>query len=317
MTTFFNTFYADVSKGKRRAAFYNDMAACAQELWGITRTELEQQHLVKDKDVDRYHGAGTLAAIRQAASGGLISISASKLWPQWRDGRDPAWLYPNPDYRWDSVLSTLGGSLGKTERAIDWMQQNSIEPKRVYDWGAGPGFTTLLLAKVFPAAEVEFNEYPGSPLQQIFEWFKKRYDLKNVKWVAGATGEYDPIQALEVVEHFPLQDANGDRVRDDNGDYVGDAWGPCQDLLTAHLPPGGYLIWNTVFAAERNNDVLGHFRVYDINGVRHPFYRAGAPFRAALAGLGLDTVLERKFVDGVWMFRAMYRPRAAAPNQAD
>lgn len=304
-TTFFNTFYASASKGKRRPAFYNDVAQMAFELWNIPRSELEQQHLVRDKDVDKIHGDGTLAAVRQAASGGLISISASRLWPQWRDHRDPAWLYPNPDYRWDSILSTLGGSLGKTERAIDAMLSGGITPKRIYDWGAGPGFTTLLLAKVFPNAEVHFNEYPGSPLCQVFEWFRKKFDLNNVSYVKDPIGKYDLIEALEVVEHFPLLDAAGQRVQDQTGEYVGDAWGPCRDLLTANLDSGGYLIWNTVFAAERNNDVLGHFRVYDIDGLRVPFHRAGGFFRKALASppLSMQTVLERKFVDGVWMFR--------------
>ena len=302
--TFFNMFYDAASKGKRRLAFYNDIADMSLSLWGITRTELEQQHLIRDRDVDRIHGTGTLEATRQAASGGLISISASRLWPQWRDHRDPAWLYPNLDYRWDSILSTLGGSLGKTERAIDWMLANNISPKRIYDWGAGPGFTTLLLAKVFPNAEVHFNEYPGSPLCQIFEWFRKKFDLNNVSYVSGPLGKYDLIEALEVVEHFPLLDAAGHRVHED-GEYIGDAWGPCRDLLTANLDSGGHLIWNTVFAAERNNDVLGHFRVYDIDGLRVPFHRAGGFFRKALASspINMQTVLERKFVDGVWMFR--------------
>lgn len=303
---FFNLFYEDFSKNKRRKAFYDDVCECTHELFNVSRQEIEDRHLVKKKRFIQLYGEERFKQLRQAASCGLVSLSATELWPQWRDDRDPSWLYPHADYKWDSILSTIGGSIVKTQKAVAWLRENNISPKKCYDWGAGPGFTTLYMARMFPNARFEFNEHPLSPLVKIFSWFKERYGIKNAHYVESPTGDYDLIEALEIVEHFPLIDSKTNRVvKDGNGDAVGDAWTDAYNLFSSSLLPSGYVIWSTVFGAEKNNDVLGHFRVYDINGKRFRYTQTGRHFRKELkdSDLRFETVLKKKFVDGVWIFQ--------------
>ena len=243
------------------------IAQCAYDVFGISNEEFYREHWVKNLD-------------NSGSNRPWITKSAYALDDQWRRDRDPSWLYSHKDYKWDSISCSTFCSSGAATSLISWLKNNSYNPTKIMDFGAGAGITSVLLAANFPNAMVHHIEI-NKDLKKIVEWFKNRYNLDNLKSVNSGDGTYDVIAAFEVVEHFPHKDRHG----------VGDPMSLTDSMMLSHANPDTVFAYATEWRAENNFHALGHFQTYTFDGKDVPFHgRPGGQFTKAMASRGWKKV---------------------------
>jgi hypothetical protein len=254
------------SLGLRKFANFHDaLFKCCNELFGYTREEFDARWRPKT-EADR----GTLRGYTQPTSDALFD--------EWKQTRDAGWLYSHPEYKWDSLGVSTFQTTATTANGIGLIHKHGFVPKAVFDWGAGPGFSTLMLAKNFPNAVVHYNEL-NDDLASIFKWFLELSKLTNVSIVKAPTDEYDLIQAYEIAEHIPS-------VVDTR---IGDPITETAKILGTCAPKAQFL-HSSCWSAERRYTTLGHFLSYDVDGKLCPNNRVNQPFQAALLKRGWQHV---------------------------
>ena len=249
---------------KGMKGFHESLYQCSHELFGLSRDEFAEKWRPKlDEET------GTLR--------GYMQPTAEALFEQWKTCRDPNWLYSHPEYKWDSIGCSTFQSCVTTASGIGLLRKHGYpSPKKIFDWGAGPGFSSLMLAKNFPDSEVHFNEC-NADLIAVFEWFKASSGLTNLKVVSKPEGEYDVIQAYEISEHFSSSTKG-----------VGDPIGPQDAVLQYVTKPDAYFLHSSCWSVENRYFTLGHFLHSEIDGVIHPNTRVGKFFRAAMGLRGWE-----------------------------
>jgi len=245
------------------------LARCSKDCFGMPPEEFYADHWVKND--------GSVRSNRP-----WITPSAAALDVYWRKNRDCGWLYNHADYKWDSVNCSIYCSPGSALGLVKWLKVNGRDPQRMMDFGAGPGFTSLLLAANFPDAEVHHVEI-NPELSAMCRWFTRELGLHNVKTVLDAEGEYDTISAFEVVEHFSADDMVG----------VGDPMTLTDQLILPYAGSNTVFAYATEWGAEKNYQALGHFREYTFDGKTVGFLnRPGAQFTKAMKRRGWDRVYQ-------------------------
>ena len=234
---------------------------CSKELFGLDRAEFNKRWRPK-VDSDK----GTLR--------GYMQPTAEALFSEWKTRRDPDWLYSHEEYKWDSIGVSVCQTHATTASGISLLKKAGIKPKKIFDWGAGPGFSTFMLAANFPDAEVHYNEC-NPDLIQVFEWFKKHAKIKNVKHVEQAEEGYDLFQAYEIVEHIKHEKHFG----------VGDPITVTEKMLEP-MAPGTHFLHSSCWSAENRYFTLGHFLNYKIDGEICKNTRVGSHFRRAMKKRG-------------------------------
>lgn len=243
-------------KNLHEALFY-----CSKELFGYNREEFNERWRPKNAS-----DTGTLR--------GYTQPKAEALFEEWKLKRDPSWLYSHVEYKWDSVGVSTFQTSETTKSGALLLMNAGVTPKRIFDWGAGPGFSSIIMARNFPDAEVHYNEL-NPDLIKIFEWFVKHAKIKNVKFVGRPEGEYDVVQAYEIVEHILHAKRPG----------VGDPMTETLRMLD-NASQHAYMLHSSCWSAENKYFTLGHFLRYDINGMIVNNTRTGMHFRRAMAEKG-------------------------------
>lgn len=248
------------NKGLQRALFL-----CAKELFGLTSDEYLKRWRPRASS-----DTGTLR--------GYMQPTAEALFDEWKRRRDPAWLYSHPEYKWDSLGCSTCQTHTTVASGISLLKKAGIMPRRIFDWGAGPGFSTLMLARNFPNAEVNYNEC-NDDLVAVFKWFAKHSGIRNVRHVPGPQGDYDLVQAYEIAEHISDPRMHG----------VGDPITETAKLL-APMASGSHFLHSSCWSAENNFFTLGHFLSYNVDGQVHSNSRTNGPFKRAMAKRGWSII---------------------------
>lgn len=186
------------------------------------------------------------------------AIPGEALFNLWQSKRDARWLYSHINYYWDAVACSAYESSDTIRRGIDdGLNARNITPKRIIDVGAGPGFTTLMLAKAFPHAEVHHFDC-NTQLNDVFEWFNANHaKLSNAVHVSQPYGQYDVVVCVEFLEHIQHTNIPG----------VGDPMWWIDNDLQAILAPDGRLMMHSNWSAEQAGWLtLGHFLDYSFDG---------------------------------------------------
>lgn len=246
-------------------AFQRALYLCCRELFDISRDEFEQRWRLKNSD-----DKGTLRQYMQP--------TAEALFDEWKRCRDPMWLYSHEEYKWDSIGVSYCQTQNTTTSGVSLLKKAGVSPKRIFDWGAGPGFSSIIMARNFPNAVVHYNEC-NLELISVFEWFRSHAKVKNVKFVSEPDGKYDIVQAYEIVEHFAHTDIG--RFKAGIGDPMTET-----DKLLKTLDKGSYFLHSSCWSAENNFFTLGHFLRSEIDGQIFNNTRVGSGFRKALARRG-------------------------------
>ena len=248
--------------GARRGIKFNEILfECVHDTFGLSREEFFGERWRKWRQEDVVH------TVRPWAQ-----PTANSLKYRWLESRDPNWLYNHPEYKWDSIACSIWGSTGAVSAGLNLLyQDNFTDPRYIFDWGAGPGLTSLLLAKNFPDAEIHYNEI-NEDLIEMFEWFKERSGLKNIKYVEGPVrDDYDLVQALEIVEHIPWSK----RAR------VGDPMTETLRILQNTSENARFILCSD-FKGELKWTALGHFISYWVAGKEWPYTHMHKPIEQEL-----------------------------------
>lgn len=242
-------------------AFQEGLYQCAYDLFGMSRDDFKDRWRLR-QETDN-------STLR-----GYMQPTAEALFQQWKACRDPNWLYSHPEYKWDSIGVSVCQTGATTSGGIKLLNDRGIVPTRAFDWGAGPGFSTLMLARNYPGCEVHYNEC-NAELARVFEWFRANSGLKNVKHVTEPEGPYDLVQAYEIAEHILSVDKPG----------VGDPVTETAKILTNTMPDASFL-HSSCWSVENRHFTLGHFLLSEVDGVIHKNTRVAAPFKAAIQKRG-------------------------------
>lgn len=193
------------------------------------------------------------------------------LYAQWRNTRDPNWLYNLKEYAFETLHCNLyvtikNNSRGGTDRFstikntldhLTMLEYKSRDSFNVLDLCSGMGLSTLMIAKYFPNSTVYYNELnPAS--RKIFGRLLNRSGLTNVVVLSKeeVDVDLDVICAFEAVEHIPSATVG-----------IGEPM-PWLDQFLNRLNKGGHLLYETMWNAEWSLDgnVLGHFLEYNFDG---------------------------------------------------
>lgn len=186
-----------------------------------------------------------------------LTPNADALVTEWYRSRNPAWLYTHPDYFWEGLAcswetsaSFVAFNLVKELKYPRYNRHPSMDPKtltwKVFDWGAGVGLTTLLLAKAMPLSEIFYVQTPCSKEFLFFQEALKRSGLTNITILSSESElpSLDMVVGIEIVEHFQK---------------------PMQALMPIlnHVKVGGLFAHSSYWQSEMNMPTLGHFLEYD------------------------------------------------------
>ena len=185
--------------------------------------------------------------------------TADALVPQWYKTRDPNWLYSHPEYFWEGLACSFETSapfvvvnLVKEFKYPRYDRHDPIDPLKlkwnIFDWGAGVGLTTLVLAKSYPNSTIYYNEINEEQIT-LFKWLLKKSGLKNVKIIEKLEDlpDLDMLVGVEIVEHFqePM---------------------PFLRPLLNKVKKGGLFAHSSYWESEMKMPTLGHFRTYNFDG---------------------------------------------------
>ena len=184
---------------------------------------------------------------------------ADKLVDQWYKTRDVNWLYNHPDYLWEGLACSYATSaplvatnLEKELKYPRYDRHTPIDPAlmewNIFDWGAGIGLTTLILAKAFPNSTIYYNEINDQQIK-LFKWLLIKSGCTNVKIIDDIDNlpELDMLVGIEIVEHFQS---------------------PMTFLrpLLSKVKTGGLFAHSSYWESEMKMPTLGHFRTYNFDG---------------------------------------------------
>jgi 2-polyprenyl-3-methyl-5-hydroxy-6-metoxy-1,4-benzoquinol methylase len=189
--------------------------------------------------------------------------TADALVDEWYRTRDPNWLYSHPEYFWEGLACSFETSapfvavnLVKEFKYPRYDRHDAIDPLslnwNIFDWGAGVGLTTLILAKSFPQSTVYYNELNVEQVT-LFKWLLQKSGLTNVEIIYDLEQlpPLDLLVGIEIVEHF-------------------------QEPMTFLRPlldkvkTGGLFAHSSYWESETKMPTLGHFRTYNFDGdIRH------------------------------------------------
>lgn len=246
-------------------ALHEVLYYCSRDLYGYTREEFNARWKPKDAMY-----TGTLRGYAQPLSDALFD--------EWKIRRDPSWLYSHPEYKWDSVGVSTFQTSATTTGGVSLLKKHGIEPKIIFDWGAGPGFSSFILAKNYPNATVHYNEI-NPDLIKMFEWFKEHSKAKNIVHASAPSAEYDLVQAYEIVEHIASTEKQ----------FVGDPLTETLKVLTNTSAVASFL-HSSCWSVENRYTTLGHFLWSMIDGKIVQNTRVGSHFRNALEQRGWNVV---------------------------
>jgi len=246
------------------------LSRCAADCFGMSNDEFYADHWVRnDRD------SGLIKSNRP-----WVTPSAAALDARWRENRDCNWLYNHADYKWDSVNCSIYCSPGSALGLVHWLKTNGHEPKRIMDFGAGPGFTSLLIAANLPNTMVHHVEI-NPELMAMCRWFARELGIDNIETVRAGEGKYDVISAFEVVEHFSAEGQPG----------VGDPMTASDSLILPYAHEDTVFSYATEWGAEKNYQALGHFREYTFDGKKVGFLnRPAVQFDRAMLRRGWKKV---------------------------
>ena len=209
-----------------------------------------------------------------------ITPAADALVEQWYQARNPGWLYTHPDYFWEglacshSTSAPMVASNFVTELKYPrYDRHESYDIKnlewKIFDWGAGVGLTTALMASNMPNSTFYYVATPCSRESAFFRELVQFLDLKNITFLSSLDEVPDDLDALvgiEIVEHFqkPMK-------------FL-------QPILNK-VKVGGLFAHSSYWEAETKMPTLGHFTSYD-------FDEAG---KAHLPPLGKKNSIGRTF----------------------
>lgn len=185
--------------------------------------------------------------------------TADALLEEWYRSRDPHWLYSHPEYFWEGLACSFETSapfvcvnLVKELKYPRYGRHDALDPAdlqwNIFDWGAGVGLTTLILAKSFPQSMVYYNELNVEQVA-LFKWLLQKSGLTNVQIIDDLEQlpALDLLVGIEIVEHF-------------------------QEPMTALRPlldkvkPHGLFAHSSYWESEMKMPTLGHFREYNFDG---------------------------------------------------
>jgi hypothetical protein len=246
--------------------FHEVLYSCLKELFGLTQDAFNARWRLKD-ELD----SSTLRKYTQP--------TAEALFEEWKLRRDPSWLYSHPEYKWDSLGVSTFQTTGTTTGGVKLLKNANVTPRKIFDWGAGPGFSTMIMACNFPSADIHYNEL-NPELVRIFEWFCDRAKIKNIRHVSQPENDYDVIQAYEIVEHISHESKPG----------VGDPITETLKILENVNVKPAFFLHSSCWTAEKRYFTLGHFLHYDIDGQVVNNNRAGRYFKNALSKRGWNII---------------------------
>lgn len=234
---------------------------CANELFGLDR----EQYTLRWRERVATDG-GTLR--------GYMQPTAEALFEKWKECRDPSWLYSHPEYKWDSIGVSVCQTHATVASGIKLLRDRGVRVRLAFDWGAGPGFSALMLAKNLPDAEIHYNEL-NPDLVRVFEWFKAESGIENAHHVDAPNGIYDLVQAYEIAEHIVHASMPG----------IGDPLTET-DTVLAETADRAHFLHSSCWNAEKRWFTLGHFLRYNIDGDIVDTSRANMHFKRAMARRG-------------------------------
>ena len=271
MSTVEKKGFGSLFDAKRGVKFNEVLFECVNDVLGLSREEFFGKRWRKWEPADEVH------TVRP-----WVQPTANALNEEWLECRDANWLYSHPEYKWDSIACSIWGSTGASQAGLNLLfKEGFTDPKYIFDWGAGCGLTSLLLAKNFPNAEVHFSEI-NEDLIAMFEWFKDRSGLENIHHVRRPVrNDYDLVQALEIVEHIPW----------DKRERVGD---PMTELLNIleHASDDAKFILCSDFKGELKWTALGHFISYWVAGKEWPYTHMHKPIEEELERHGWNFLVK-------------------------
>lgn len=245
---------------------FNDIEKIATKALGISSAEFSQK-IVENPYVTKGKTSGRGRSAGGSGNSGrkLITPTADALEDQWKLTRDVNWLYNNPEYFWEGLACSYATSapLAASSVPIELCYPHYPDKRKVksfditqlewkvYDWGAGVGLTTIVMAANMPRSKFYFTPTPNS---QEFLFFKEALNhcgLTNIIICEEKDVPYDldMLVAIEIVEHFkqPM-----DALR---------PW-------LQHIKPGGLFAHSSYWESEKVMPTLGHFTTYDFgNGL--------------------------------------------------
>lgn len=195
-----------------------------------------------------------------------LELQFADTWRNVWQPNDDTSFYATPEYAWltlhcwrvwsASTLGLLGG----------FRDRQGFRPKKILDFGAGIGLTTLQLASMFPSAQVTYANIPCVQAAVASSLFKA-FGLQNVivttpDKLAGLS--HDTVVAVEVMEH----------IKD-----------PAATLKSIIDPSTVAYVDASSFAV----DMAGHYESYSFDGRTVPRKRARRELTKAIRSLGFKS----------------------------
>lgn len=239
---------------------FDDIRKIAVEALNISESEFDQ-NIYKAPPPPKKNVSDGLSAYGSGKSGRRwITPAADALVDQWYNTRDPHWLYSHPDYFWEglacshSTSAPMVASNFVTELKYPrYDRHKSYDIKslewKVFDWGAGVGLTTALMAVNMPKSVFYYVATPCSKEAAFFEKLTQFLEIDNIVCLPSLEEVPDDLDALvgiEIVEHFQKP------------------MGFLQPILDK-VKVGGLFAHSSYWEAESKMPTLGHFTSYDFD----------------------------------------------------
>lgn len=263
----------DLIKSLSTIFSFQDIENITVKALGITSEEFSQK-IVKNTNVSKEKTSGRGRSAGGTGNSGrkLITPTADMLEDQWKQTRDVNWLYNHPEYFWEGLACSYATSAPGAASSVPIelcyphypakRKEKRFDITRlewkIYDWGAGVGLTTIVMAANMPRSTFYFTPTPNSQEAAFFKEALNHCGLKNIVICKEEDVPYDldMLVAIEIVEHFEE---------------------PMKALKPwlQHIKKGGLFAHSSYWDSERKMPTLGHFINYDFgNGLIGNLYKS-------------------------------------------